>query len=286
MERLKQGATANDAVEVAIKVLEDASVTNAGIGSNLNRVGLVECDAAIMCSKPDAFGAVGSVSAICNPIEAANAVLKSYAKGPNRHGLVPPMFLVGEGADKWARDHGICTNMDSRHKITEAALRKYEQYMDFVTSPALDKEPETTVGNASENTNALDEDVLLDTVGAVCIDMDKVIAAGVSSGGIALKHPGRIGEAAMFGCGSWAEELTDKTKKPTVLVGTSVTGTGEQIMRTMLAKNCAQPSTDIFTSLSDCFEKFNNSRSLELYTTKNAGIIMVRHDLGSNSTGT
>ncbi|KAJ1815695.1 hypothetical protein LPJ56_004491, partial [Coemansia sp. RSA 2599] len=131
---------------------------------------------------------------VCNPIEAANAVLKSSAKGPDCHGLVPPMFLAGEGADKWARDQGIRTSMDPRHKITEAALKNYEGYMDMITDADSSKSQDN-MDYAVNNLDRRDEsDVLLDTVGAVCIDMNRAIAAGVSSGGIALKHPGRIGE--------------------------------------------------------------------------------------------
>ncbi|KAJ2909792.1 hypothetical protein GGI21_001526 [Coemansia aciculifera] len=172
-EKLRLDGSASDAVECAIKVLEDSPTTNAGIGSNLNRLGLVECDASIMSSYPDGFGAVGA------------------STGPDaKNGLVPPMFLVGDGADSWARDNGVATNQNTRHKITEEALAKYSQYMDRMSL--------NSCGNVDSVACAADSeenvDLQMDTVGAVCIDRRGEVAAGVSSGGIALKLPGRVGE--------------------------------------------------------------------------------------------
>ena len=100
------------------------------------------------------------------------------------------------------------------------------------------------------------------------------IAGGVSSGGIALKHRGRIGEAACFGCGCWAEETATQegdTQGPDVevevgessarggraLYGSSCTGTGEDIMRCMLASTtvrelqAADPSLPLGLSCSN-----------------------------------
>ncbi|KAJ2506795.1 hypothetical protein H4217_008948, partial [Coemansia sp. RSA 1939] len=193
--------TASDAVEAAIMELENAPATNAGIGSNLNRLGLVECDAAIMADgiNSSSFGAVGCVSDIRNPIQGANAVRKAYDLGPDpATGLVPPMLLAGWGADTWAKEKGLPMDPNSRHKITEHALARYSEYMDQVNSCKLPSEgAENRVEPASNVKATYDtNDLLMDTVGAVCIDSWGNIASGVSSGGIALKAPGRIGEAS------------------------------------------------------------------------------------------
>ncbi|OMJ09160.1 putative threonine aspartase [Smittium culicis] len=90
-EAIKLGKPCEKVVEIAIKSLENNPATNAGIGSNLTRNGTVQCDASIMRSSDGAFGAVGAVSAIKNPIEAAAKLLEFEAKGEDALGLVPPL---------------------------------------------------------------------------------------------------------------------------------------------------------------------------------------------------
>ncbi|KAJ2077414.1 taspase, threonine aspartase, 1 [Coemansia sp. RSA 988] len=146
-----------------------------------------------MSSDPDSFGAVGAVTSICNPIQAANAVMRASSRGPDKRvGLIPPMFLVGNGAESWAKEQGIPTDLDRRHKITDNALAKYAEYMEQAF-PAHSQPTGPLTLQISD-----DDDMLLDTVGAVCIDSRGVVSAGVSSGGIVLKYPGRIGELLSY----------------------------------------------------------------------------------------
>ena len=65
MTILKNGGDAVDAVELAIKVLEDKEITNAGYGSNLTMDGEVECDATII----DHYGRSGAVGAVRRPYQ-------------------------------------------------------------------------------------------------------------------------------------------------------------------------------------------------------------------------
>ncbi|XP_010077042.1 PREDICTED: LOW QUALITY PROTEIN: threonine aspartase 1-like, partial [Pterocles gutturalis] len=76
----------------------------------------------------------------------------------------------------------------------------------------------------------------LDTVGAVVIDQEGNVAAAVSSGGLALKHPGRVGQAALYGCGCWAENTGVHTPYSTAV---STSGCGEHLVRTILARECS-----------------------------------------------
>ncbi|KAG9156867.1 hypothetical protein Leryth_025883, partial [Lithospermum erythrorhizon] len=88
-------------------VLEDDPCTNAGRGSNLTEDGHVECDASIMDGDSSTFGAVGAISGVRNAIEVAALLTKDQIMGSPLLGRIPPMFLVGDGARKWAYSKGI-----------------------------------------------------------------------------------------------------------------------------------------------------------------------------------
>ncbi|MCJ1286351.1 hypothetical protein MMC26_005696 [Xylographa opegraphella] len=105
MAFLKNGGSAVDAVEVAIKVLEDKEITNAGYGSNLAIDGTVECDATLV-DHHGRSGAVGAVSQIANPIHLARLVLE-HSNQPLSLRRVPPNLLVGQGATDFAFECGI-----------------------------------------------------------------------------------------------------------------------------------------------------------------------------------
>ncbi|CEP13846.1 hypothetical protein [Parasitella parasitica] len=115
-----------------------------------------------------------------------------------------------------------------------------------------------------------------DTVGAICIDSKGEIAAGVSSGGISLKSPGRIGEAAMYGSGCWAQNERDDLPG----IACSTTGTGEQIMRTMFTYKCVErllKEDDIRVAVLDTLNKdFLESPMLAMYDQKSVGTIALR----------
>ncbi|KAI9809926.1 MAG: hypothetical protein M1825_000359 [Sarcosagium campestre] len=105
MKLLKAGSSAVDAVEMAIKVLEDREITNAGYGSNLAFDGTVECDATVV-DHHGRSGAVGAVAQIRNPVSLARLVLLRSLE-PLTLRRVPPNLLVGDGAGHFAFRQGV-----------------------------------------------------------------------------------------------------------------------------------------------------------------------------------
>ncbi|PGH26964.1 hypothetical protein AJ80_01348 [Polytolypa hystricis UAMH7299] len=105
MSILKAKGRAIDAVEAAIKFLEDHEITNAGYGSNLSVNGTVECDATVV-DHLGRSGAVGAVEHIKNPISLARMVLDTSTK-PLSLNRVPPNLLVGSGATDFAYERGM-----------------------------------------------------------------------------------------------------------------------------------------------------------------------------------
>ncbi|XP_024542738.1 putative threonine aspartase isoform X2 [Selaginella moellendorffii] len=214
----QSSGTSMDAVVAAIKALEDDEITNAGRGSNLTQEGNVECDASIM-DDSGSFGAVGATSGVSNPIEVAALLAKESTHGSSSLGLIPPIFIVGDGARQWAKEHGIETMESPEHAlVTNRSKEQWLKYKNMMT-----KQPESNLSR---------EDVIQDTVGAVCVDDKGNISAGVSSGGIAMKAKGRVGLAAVYGCGCWA------TSNLSSSVGCSTSGAGERLIKSLLAREC------------------------------------------------
>ncbi|KAM7209483.1 Nucleophile aminohydrolase [Naviculisporaceae sp. PSN 640] len=111
MKLLRQGASAPEAVEAAIKCLEDKEITNAGYGSNLNMDGVVECDATVV-DHLGRSGACGAVPGIKNPISLAKMILDASSQ-PLSLRRVPPNILVGLGAKLFAEEHGMAATTNS-----------------------------------------------------------------------------------------------------------------------------------------------------------------------------
>lgn len=202
-----------DACEAAIMCLEDCEHTNAGFGSNLTWDGKIECEASIMDGNSLQFGACTNLTNISNPISLARILCERQSKLLTLD-RIPPMMLSGEGASNYAKEVNIPL-VDHDTLISRKALKKYEHFRKNVTT--------------YENTFNV-KVTPLDTVGAICVDSEGNCVAGCSSGGLILKIPGRVGQAAMYGAGCWAMKDKDKSG------ATCTTGNGEYLMKTLLAR--------------------------------------------------
>jgi beta-aspartyl-peptidase (threonine type) len=182
---LSEQGRALDAVESAVRVMEDDPRFNAGRGSVLTSAGTVEMDASIMEGNRLDCGAVGAVSRVANPITLARRVLED-----GRH-----VLLTADGAHAFARAAGV-PECDPATLVTEHQRARL------------------AAGAGG-------------TVGAVALDRHGTVAAATSTGGMSGKRPGRVGDSALIGCGTYADSS---------LGGVSCTGSGEAIVRVVLAR--------------------------------------------------
>ena len=226
---LDNGEPLEKSVSAAISVLEDSSLTNAGHGSNLNMLGYVENDALVV-TDAGLYGSVAAASGLLNPIKVATGIAIQSA-GRLSLGRVAPTMIAGHGARLWASDNGIQSPMPEKDAlslhITSKSRRKHRKYLEMIRQDAHDIQSD-------------DQSRLNDTVGCVIVDTNGDTAAGVSSGGLAMKYPGRVGEASILGAGAWAS--TYKEGEP-VSVCCSVTGVGERIAKNLVAKHACDAAS-------------------------------------------
>ncbi|KAF8740783.1 hypothetical protein AX14_007161 [Amanita brunnescens Koide BX004] len=190
------------AVESAISILEDNPRFNAGYGSNLTLNGRVECDASIMDGRTSDFGSIGAVSGVKNPIRLARCVLE-YSRIPDKLGRLPPVTVASDGARDFITANSSKAGFDVQminpdELVAPRARDDWVKWKEMLAATS-----ESTCTSNHDQTVGLHD--VQDTVGAVAWVEGDGAAAGVSSGGLLLKHSGRIGEAAVYGAGCWAQ---------------------------------------------------------------------------------
>jgi len=199
---LARGGPALDAVEAAVRVLEDDPHFNAGRGAVFTHDGRNELDASIMDGRTRAAGAVAGVSRTRHPVSLARAVMEKS----------PHVFLSREGADRFSIEQKL-------EQVDPAWFRTEERWRQLQEMKA-------------NKLSAFDVDLKYGTVGAVAVDSAGHVAAATSTGGLTGKRWGRIGDSPVIGAGTYADDRG---------CAVSATGAGEYFIRLGVAHEiCAR----------------------------------------------
>jgi beta-aspartyl-peptidase (threonine type) len=190
---------------LAIHVLEGSGLFNAGVGSRLQLDGVKRMDASIMEGRDLRAGAVAAIERVRHPITAAKLVMQETGH----------VLLVGQSATRFARHFKLEPQVHARARRAAP-----------MTPPPADALSRKTLSLFRRMRKSLG----LETVGAVACDRHGTVAAGASTGGIALMLPGRVGDTPLVGCGVYADNAAGAV---------SMTGIGEGIIRIAVAKEIA-----------------------------------------------
>ena len=209
---MEKGGNSLDAVAAAIRIMEDSPLFNAGKGSVFTNEGKNEMDAAIMDGQTTMAGAVAGVTNIKNPIMGAMAVMSQ-----SKH-----VMMAGAGAEKFAQQVGLDI-VDPSYFHTE---RRYNQLQKLIRKEEIRLDHDSDQGSIKGQY----PDHKYGTVGAVALDQYGNLAAGTSTGGMANKRYGRIGDAPIIGAGTYASNEA---------CAVSATGHGEYFIRSVVAYDVA-----------------------------------------------
>ena len=204
---LESGGTSLDAVTIAVRILEDEPLFNAGRGAVLNAEGLCELDASIMDGRTLAAGAVAGVRHVRNPILLARAVMAGS----------PHVLLAGAGAETFAKERGL-ELMPDEYFITEPRRQELQRVQKAAAAAPGTPAPAAASPAAAASPQG--------TVGAVALDRHGHLAAATSTGGMTNKRFGRIGDSPIIGAGNYANDAT---------CAVSATGHGEFFIRSVVA---------------------------------------------------
>ena len=218
---LDKGGSSLDAVETAIRYLEDDPLFNAGKGAVFTAEGRNELDAAIMDGATLKAGAVAGVTRTKNPITLARAVMEQS----------PHVMLIGPGADAFAAEKGL-QMVDPGYFFTERRWDSLVEQLQREGRPVPPRPAGVPAGPLTESSPAEPPDShRFGTVGVVALDLKGNIAAATSTGGIQAKLYGRVGDSPIIGAGTYASNAS---------CAVSATGAGEYFIRLTVAREiCA-----------------------------------------------
>jgi beta-aspartyl-peptidase (threonine type) len=197
---LDKKGSALDAVEAAVRSLEDCPLFNAGKGAVFNSEGKHEMDAAIMNGVDLSAGAVSLVQNVKNPITLARKIMENTTH----------VFVSGPGAEQYAKAFGLPFETD---EYFHDEFRFEQWHISRTAGKTILDHTDTS-------------DKKFGTVGAVACDATGNLAAATSTGGMTNKHIGRIGDSPMIGAGTYANNNT---------CAISCTGHGELFIRAVVA---------------------------------------------------
>ncbi|ERT69224.1 hypothetical protein HMPREF0202_00858 [Cetobacterium somerae ATCC BAA-474] len=199
-EMLKNGGKCQDALEEAVKFVEDYPFyKSVGYGGLPNEECEVELDAAFMDGKTLSIGAVASIKDFKNPISIARKL------SADRYNI----FLVGAGAESYAHKNGFVR----QNMLTERAKKTWELRVKEIQE---------------KNLSPYDGH---DTVCMIALDKDEDMAVATSTSGLFMKKKGRVGDSPVSGSGFYVDNE---------IGGAAATGLGEDIMKGCLSYEVVQ----------------------------------------------
>jgi L-asparaginase len=188
---LREGAATLPAIEAGIRVIEaDPTVRTVGRGGWPNLLGEVELDAAVMDGTTLRVGAVGALKGFLHPISVARAVMER----------LPHVFLVGEGAARFAREIGA----EPGENLTPDSERVWRAWYEKEV-PEASKRRWSEAPLIDLCKHAVDPEVGHDTTVFIALDSKGEIGGGVSTSGWGWKYPGRLGDSPVLGAGMYAD---------------------------------------------------------------------------------
>lgn len=219
-EQLNQNGKASDAIETAIKAVEDFPYyKSVGYGGLPNEDQVVELDAGYMDGDTFDVGAICAIKDFANPISIAKKLSEEKVNS----------ILVSYGAEKYAREH----HFEEKEMLTDRAKAFYRKKKKELEQQAQELKPYD--GH--------------DTVGMVCLDENGTVVAGTSTSGLFMKKPGRIGDSPFVGSGFYADSEVG---------GATATGLGEDLMKGCISYEIVRLMKEGLTPQQACEKAVND----------------------------